>query len=259
MKLSVSTAIVTPIIKPIITPIITPIIKPYITGLHLGSYTYLFSNVLDHTVSRDDTIQLIKKNPKLYIDSSIANFINLLGLSPIYYVVVDNLLLKDKSMELQLLKILGVVLTHNILFYFLHKSFHERKELYFLHKFHHKFVNPMPSNGNAVSIHEYNIAYVLPFLVGAILFNPNGMSFQLSIAVISFLNALVHCAPLKKIKFFSLFVAPNDHLIHHEKLTTKYASPFLNVDYISQIVKGFLNDVYNNRKKITMYKYTKDI
>ena len=58
----------------------TNIIKPYIRGLHLGSYTYLFSNILDHTISRDDTLELIKKNPKLYIESTVSNFINLLGI-----------------------------------------------------------------------------------------------------------------------------------------------------------------------------------
>ena len=37
------------------------IIKPYIAGLHLGSYTYLFSNILDHTISRTQTLELIEK------------------------------------------------------------------------------------------------------------------------------------------------------------------------------------------------------
>ena len=41
------------------------IVKPYLTGLHLGSYTYLFSNILDHTISRENTLELIKKNPQL--------------------------------------------------------------------------------------------------------------------------------------------------------------------------------------------------
>ena len=37
------------------------IVKPYISGLHLGSYTYLFSNILDHTISREQTMELIQK------------------------------------------------------------------------------------------------------------------------------------------------------------------------------------------------------
>lgn len=228
------------------------IIKPYIAGLHLGSYTYLFSNILDHTISRAQTLELIEKNPKLYIQSTVSNFINLIGLSPIYYIIADNVLLNDKSVHIQFMKTLAIVLTHNIIFYKLHKIFHENKNLFFIHKFHHKFIKPIPSNGNAVSIHEYNIAYVAPFLIAAMIFKPNGVSFQLAIAIISFLNSLVHCGPLKNIRLFPLFVEPNHHLIHHEKLTTKYASPFLNVDYLRDF---FLMNSEESKK----YKYTNGI
>ena len=214
--------------------LIKHIVKPYITGLHLGSYTYLFSNVLDHTISRKNTMELIQKNPKLYIDGTVSNFINLLGLSPIYYIFVDNFFITDKSVEIQLLKWFGMVLTHNIVFYKMHKTFHERKSLYFIHKFHHRFVKPIPSNGNAVSTIEYNLAYVLPFVLGMLFFRPNSITFQLSIATISLFNSLVHCPPLKnlRLKYLPFLVVPNDHLIHHEVLTAKYASPLLNVDYL---------------------------
>jgi len=223
----------------------TKIIKPYITGLHLGTYTYLFSNILDHTISRSQTLELIERNPKLYIQSTVSNFINLIGLSPIYYIIADNVLLNDTSAHIQFMKTLAIVLTHNIIFYRLHKIFHECKHLYFIHKFHHNFIKPIPSNGNAVSILEYNIAYVMPFLIGAILFKPNGVSFQLSIAIISFLNALIHCIPLKNIRLFPLFVEPNHHLAHHELLTAKYASPLFNVDYIDKIIKKYFKIVEN--------------
>ena len=111
------------------------IVKPYISGLHLGSYTYLFSNILDHTISREQTLDLIQKNPKLYIQSTVSNFINLIGLSPIYYIVAENILLIDKTVHIQWLKTLAIVLTHNVIFYKLHKLFHENKSLYFIHKF----------------------------------------------------------------------------------------------------------------------------
>lgn len=225
------------------------IVKPYISGLHLGSYTYLFSNILDHTISREQTMELIQKNPKLYIQSTVSNFINLIGLSPIYYIIAENTLLIDKTVHIQWLKTLAIVLTHNILFYKLHKLFHENKSLYFIHKFHHKFVKPIPSNGNAVSVLEYNIAYVAPFLIGALFFKPNGVSFQLAIAIISFLNSLVHCIPLKNIRLFPFLVVPNDHLVHHEKLTEKYASPFFNVDNMDKII-------HTRFQEIQKYKHT---
>lgn len=234
--------------------IVNQIINPYIKGLHMGSYTYLFSNVLDYTISKETTLELLQKHPKLYIQSSISNFINLLGLSPIYYVIAENTLLTNKSTEIQLFNWMGIVLTHNIVFYQLHKWFHEIKSLYFLHKFHHKFVKPVPSNGNAVSVHEYNIAYVMPFLLGAYLFKPNGITFQLAIATISILNSFVHCPQLRNIglPWIPFLVVPGDHLIHHEKLTTKYASPLLNVDFI---VRSF-EAVHKGDPKYRQYKYT---
>lgn len=228
------------------------IVKPYLTGLHLGSYTYLFSNILDHTISRENTLELIKKNPQLYVDSTISNFINLIGLSPIYYIFAENILLRDKSVHIQWLRTLAIVLTHNVLFYKIHKTFHEITPLYAIHKFHHRFVRPIPSNGNAVTILEYNIAYVAPFLIGALFFRPNGVSFQLSIAIISILNSFVHCIPLKNIRLFPFFVVPNDHLVHHEKLTEKYASPLLNVDYLA-------NFFLMNSKESKKYTYTNGI
>lgn len=232
--------------------LVQKIVKPYLSGLHLGSYTYLFSNILDHTVSKQDTLELIKKNPNLYIKGTVSNFVNLIGLSPIYYIFADNFLIHDKSLEINFIKLLWLVLTHNVLFYKLHKTFHENKSLYFIHKFHHRFVSPIPSNGNAVSIKEYNIAYVLPFLIGALLFKPNAITFQLAIGVISFFNSLVHCGPLRNIKLWPIFVVPKDHLVHHEKLDTKYASPTINIDYISNKTKNF----FEMQNKYKQYKYT---
>tara|TARA_B110000858_G_C17792109_1_gene470459 strand:- start:1812 stop:2519 length:708 start_codon:yes stop_codon:yes gene_type:complete len=229
----------------------TRIIKPYLTGLHLGSYTYLFSHLLDFTLSKDDTIDIVKKNPSLYLASTISNFKNLLGLSPVYYVFANNLIIIDKTTNIQMLRLLGMLLTHNIIFYNVHKNFHERKWIYFIHKFHHKFVKPIPSNGNAVSMYEYNLAYVLPFIVGALLFKPNEITFNLTIGIISFLNSLVHSGALRSLKIPKLLVNPDDHLIHHEKLDTKYASPLLNIDYFVDGVKGLFTNEYSK------YKHTK--
>lgn len=225
--------------------VIHRIVKPYVEGLHLGSYTYLFSAILDNTLCKEDTKELITKHPELYIQSNVANFINLVGLSPIYYIGADNFLLVDKSTGLQILKLLGMLFTHNVMFYFLHKMFHDYRQLYFIHRFHHRFVKPIPSNGNAVSVTEYNIAYVLPFLFGAFMISPNGITFQISIAIISFLNSLVHSGALRHIRLPSIFVVPQDHLTHHEKLSTKYASPLLNVDHLIKSIKSRKESVYH--------------
>ena len=59
--------------------IIKYLVNPYIKGLHLGTYTYLFSHILDHTVSKEDTLNLMKKNPTLMNECATSNFINLIG------------------------------------------------------------------------------------------------------------------------------------------------------------------------------------
>ena len=39
--------------------IVKSLVTPYIKGLHLGTYTYMFSHILDHTISKHDTLSLI--------------------------------------------------------------------------------------------------------------------------------------------------------------------------------------------------------
>ena len=221
--------------------IINSIVKPYIKGLHLGTYTYMFSHILDHTISQNDTLQLIKKNPLLFSQCARSNFLNLIGVTPFYYIFVDNFLLYDNTIIIQPLKIISILLIHNFLFYIAHFSFHNFKPLAFIHHFHHKFNKPIPSSGNAVSLNEYNIAYVLPFLIAAFLIKPNDISFRASIAIIGFLNSLIHCIPLYNLSIGNLFIKPGDHIEHHEKRTVKYAAPLLNIDLFV--------DFFNEKKK----------
>lgn len=218
------------------------IVKPYIKGLHLGTYTYLFSHILDHTISKENTFELIKKNPILFNQGITSNFLNLIGLTPFYYIFVDNFLILDKTMYIQPLKIFNILLLHNFLFYFSHLSFHIFKPLRFIHHFHHKFNKPIPSNGNAVSVAEYNIAYVLPFLVGAFIFKPNDLSFRITIAIIGFLNSLIHCIPLYNLNIGKIFITTGHHIDHHDTRDSKYAAPLFNIDYF---FSSFNNSIKN--------------
>lgn len=228
--------------------IIQSFVKPYIKGLHLGTYTYMFSHILDHTISKNDFMSIINKKPDLINKCATSNFINLIGITPFYYVFVENFLLNNINNHLQPLKIISILLIHNSLFYITHLSFHNFKSLAFIHHFHHKFTKPIPSSGNAVSLYEYNIAYVLPFLISAFLLKPNDISFRLSIAIISFLNALIHTIPLYNFSINPLFIKPGDHIEHHEKRNVKYAAPLLNIDYIVLCIKNYI-------QKMREFKY----
>ncbi len=217
--------------------IVKTLVTPYIKGLHLGTYTYMFSHILDHTISKDDMFSLMKKNPLLFNQCAKTNFINLIGVTPFYYVFVDNFLLVDKTTFIQPLKIISMLLIHNVLFYLIHMTFHKFKNLYYMHKFHHRFTQPIPSSGNAVTLDEYNIAYVSPFLIAAFLIKPNDISFRITIGIVTFLNALIHCIPLSDLSIGQLFIKPGDHIEHHEKLVVKYAAPLLNIDFIVKTIK----------------------
>ena len=184
----------------------------------------------------------MKKNPLLFSDSARSNFLNLIGVTPFYYIFANNFLIYDSNMIIQPLKILSILLIHNFLFYVTHYSFHNFKSIAFIHHFHHKFNKPFPSSGNAVSLNEYNFAYVLPFLIGAFFIKPNDLSFRISIAIIGFLNSLIHCIPFYNLSIGKLFIKPGDHIEHHEKRTVKYAAPLLNIDYIVHFISNFINE-----------------
>ena len=208
------------------------IINPYFKGLNLGMYLYLFAHILDHTLCKSDMFNLIKKDPILFNQCATSNFINLIVLAPLYYIFSDIFLLSNNDTNIQYLNIIYILLVHNFLFYIAHYSFHNIKSLYFIHSFHHKFYHPIPSSGNAVSVTEYNIAYVLPFLIPAYFIKPNEISFRISISIIGILNALIHSIPLYNFKINKFLIKPGDHIEHHQKLTVKYAAPLLNIDYI---------------------------
>ena len=108
--------------------------------------------------------------------------------------------------------------------------------MYWAHRFHHRFnVFVVPVTANAVSVAEYAIAYMLPFIVGAHLLHPDRVSMWLAVGVVSLNNLLIHTpmladASAKLVPW--LFVSTADHLEHHKRLTAHYAAPTFSVDRI---------------------------
>ena len=142
------------------------------------------------------------------------------------------------SMQLPLiLQVSWVILLHALQYYAVHKAFHESSTLYqTFHRFHHRFnVHTPPSAANAVTVGEYVVAYVLPFIPPVALLPVSPESMKWAVAIASALNLLVHCPKLEQwskrwVPFF--WVSTHDHLDHHRKLNCHYASPTLNVDNI---------------------------
>ena len=206
------------------------IINPILNGLRLSIFTFLFSVILDFSISRETLLNSLNKNPQLYIKGMQANIINLFILSPLYYLFLDLLFLDNNRNNLDILKYVGLTVTHNILYFLGHKAMHKVKYLNTFHDFHHEFKITIPSNGNAVSISEYNFAYVLPFVIGIIVYKPNNITLNASVFTISFFNTLIHCHELSNINWPKFLVSPFDHGVHHKNKSGTYSAPILKFD-----------------------------
>lgn len=137
-----------------------------------------------------------------------------------------------------LIQVIFMIFFHSIQYYMIHKLFHESTTLYQLfHRFHHRFHTYIPpSSANAVTIGEYMIAYILPF-VPPLLLAPiiSSKAMKYSAGIISLMNLFVHCPQIEnwsKQYIPSFFVSTENHLNHHRKLNCHYASPTFNIDYI---------------------------
>ena len=206
--------------------------EPIKHAYFIGSFTIIFSNLLDLTIDKETLITYLQKKTDLYIQGMITVYFNLLLISSINYVIAYNYLLNLNNNDINLIKYGSTVFTHNLLYYIMHYMVHKINIIRFIHKFHHLFKINIPSIGNAVSFLEFQIMYVLPFLVSMYLFEPNPITIDSSILTITILNSIIHSSKLKNINWIYIFVSPNQHSIHHETYENHYAAPLLNFDNI---------------------------
>lgn len=180
-----------------------------------------------------------RDGPSLYRQALAMNFINhfVFGI-PVYFIAVvlfcDRTEAENRSIFA--IRAAAVVAVHAVMYYGIHKAFHTSPKLYVHHRFHHRFNTHVPPvAANAVSVVEYVLAYIVPFAIAALLVAPHEREFRLAIAFLSVCNLLVHTPRLESLSeklLWPVFVTTHDHLEHHRKLTTNYASPTINVDWI---------------------------
>ena len=96
--------------------------------------------------------------------------------------------------------------------------------------FHHKYIETTPTIGNAVSSAEYQVAYVLPFMIGSFVVCPSPLDLQVTVFIISSLNMFIHSQELKEMKYFSILVSPQKHIGQHETRSGTYSAPLLDLD-----------------------------
>ena len=89
------------------------IINPLLDVFKLSMFTVFMGIFLDTTVSINSTKIILKKNPDLYLQGILANYLNLLILSPIYYIAAYNLLL-DINSNFSIYKYTGLLTIQSI-------------------------------------------------------------------------------------------------------------------------------------------------
>ena len=208
------------------------ILEPLKNVYILGSFTILFSHILDFTIDKETFTDYLQKKTDLYIQGLISLYMNLLLVSSINYIIAYNYLLDINTNQFQIIKYSGVLFIHNIMYFIMHSMVHKIESIRFIHKFHHLFVKNIPSIGNSVSFLEFQIMYVLPFLTSMFLLEPNVKTINVGIFTISFLNSLIHSTYLKKCNWLYFLVSPEQHCKHHEIYTGNYAAPLLNLDLL---------------------------
>lgn len=226
------------------------VINSIINGLQLGGITMLISSILDNTISSKETTDLIKSDSDLYIQGLQSNYINLLIIGPLYYIIVYNFFLDHTKDGFYVIDYIQIVFIHNILYYLAHFMMHKVSFLKFMHEFHHLFRKTIPSTGNAVSMSEFNFAYVIPFVIACLKVIPNNITLKMSVGTISLLNTFIHTPNFEYLMYYPVFVSPSNHIKHHENRSGTYAAPLLNIDYL---IKEFCI-YFNYYKEITKLK-----
>ncbi|KAI2503786.1 fatty acid hydroxylase-like protein [Fragilaria crotonensis] len=210
-------------------------------GVQLSVGTVFLTIVLE--IASLPTVRGVLKQQdgkSLYSQAVAVNFLNhfVFGI-PVYAIAVVLLCTTQvpANYVVSATRATAVMTAHAIIYYAIHKAFHTSPQFYVYHRFHHRFNTHVPPvAANAVSIVEYLLAYVLPFAIAALVVRPHETEFRFTIAFVSLANLLVHTPRLEawSKNLWPVFVSTHDHLEHHKRLTTNYASPTINVDWILQ-------------------------
>tara|TARA_Y100000389_G_scaffold199821_1_gene238962 strand:- start:3215 stop:3871 length:657 start_codon:yes stop_codon:yes gene_type:complete len=208
------------------------ILKSYLNGLSLGSGVYLLGRCLDMTLSADSYLRLMSIKGELLDKGLQLCRKNLLVVGPVVFTVVDIFLI-NHTLFFSFRDMGDILIIHSIGYYFAHRTMHENSIMKRIHIFHHKFDQLLiPSIGNAVSVEEFCFAYMLPFIVGALLVRPGSLSFINAVGMISIANLFIHCKELEHIKLMELFVSPKKHINHHKTYNRHYSAPILDLEYL---------------------------
>ncbi|GMH52268.1 hypothetical protein TL16_g01195 [Triparma laevis f. inornata] len=208
------------------------------------AWATLFLTGLLEIVSMGEVTKVCRRTGgrKLYALGVLYNFINNAVLGPPLYTLVSNKWMSQPlPTQSRVVMVFAIIVGHSIGYYCVHRWMHT-KAMYWAHRFHHRFNSIVcPVTANAVSLAEYALAYMLPFIVGAWLLRPDRMSMFIAVGVVSLNNLLIHTPILADASANLvpwLFVSTADHLEHHRRLTSHYAAPTISIDRLLAFFVG---------------------
>jgi len=217
--------------------------------------TVLFTIAMD--VWNIDTVKALLKQPdgrELYIHCIKTNILFQIVFGSFGYILSASVFCVQHDLEpwQQLMAVVGTMVGHNVIYYFIHREFHENPSWYKYHKLHHRYnAHVPPSAANAVSIEEYIIAYITPTVLCTVIIPTDVWSFTTTVQIMSILNIAVHTPKLEALSekwLPSWWVSSHDHLEHHRKLNCHYASPSLNIDNLLEFANGLLDHDDGSKK-----------
>jgi len=210
-------------------------------GFSLGCIIFLFGSILDVYVELQSLINIFNNHPHLYDKMHQSLLINLLVITPIYYALINRFVINPIS-DFSLTSSSIIVLTHNFLYFKIHKYVHQNKKLYWIHEFHHEFDKLIiPSVANAVSISEFLIMYTTPLLPGLILTSASEKTLIVSVGIITIKNFVIHTPKFCIIPQIPFLNVPIDHILHHKERTQHYSATYIDFDYIEKNIKDLIN------------------
>jgi sterol desaturase/sphingolipid hydroxylase (fatty acid hydroxylase superfamily) len=212
-------------------------------GVVMTLLTFALTAVLE-LMSFDAVRAVCRKDAgaRLYAQGVLMNIVNngIMG-PPLYELVSSRWMSAPFSAPGRLGMVSAILLAHAIGYYCAHRWMHTRR-MYWAHRFHHRFNTiVVPVTANAVSLAEYAIAYMAPFVVGGALLRPDRFSMFVAVGIISLNNLLIHTPKLHDLSERLVpwwGVSTSDHIEHHRRLTTHYAAPTISIDKLLAAVVG---------------------
>ncbi len=214
-------------------------------GVAFGSLNVVGMLLLEFTLSMDHVRQLRKREggKRLHLAGMAATTFNSIVLGSVTYaVIVEYCCVQDLTLIQQIRSVIVFLVIENAWYYVAHMAMHTPK-LYWMHRFHHKFnVVVLPSSASAVSVPEFLLAYMAPFLLGSYLGGTDKSSAIIAAMIVMAANFFIHTPALEEAmsRLPWIFVRPSDHFAHHRQLTCNYGAPVFSIDRILNVMKDFL-------------------